>query len=118
MLCLRVAFQTGSRCSNWGSLAPTPATPDAAAQEVTQGGCGCEVADEPVVVSKALPMKARKGVEEKTGPISSIMFAEVVGCQKHPSLRRGEAYCKRVTPHHASKVTCTSCLTRRGTFSR
>jgi hypothetical protein len=35
-------------------------------QEATQEYCECEVADEPVVVSKARPMKASNGVEGKT----------------------------------------------------
>ncbi len=34
-------------------------------QEETQEYCECEVADEPVVVSKARPMKASNGVEDK-----------------------------------------------------
>ena len=35
-------------------------------QGVIQECCECEVADEPVVVLKSPPMKARKGVEDKT----------------------------------------------------
>ncbi len=39
---------------------------EALTQEVTQGYCWCEVADEPVVVSKARPVKPGNGVEDKT----------------------------------------------------
>lgn len=68
-MCLRVAYLTGSQCSNWGSLASTPAAkPEAWLQEAIQAPCWCEVADESVVVSKARPMKASNGVEVKTGP--------------------------------------------------
>lgn len=42
-------------------------------QGVTQECCECEVADEPVVVSKARPMKASNGVEDKT----KLIFANV-----------------------------------------
>ena len=42
-------------------------------QGVIQECCECEVADEPVVVSKARPMKASNGVEGKTElTISSV----------------------------------------------
>ena len=51
-------------------------------QEVTQEYCECEVADEPVVVSKARPMKASNGVEDKTKPIISIVFDRVNLSQK------------------------------------
>jgi len=46
-------------------------------QEVTQEYCECEVADEPVVVSKARPMKASNGVEDKTKPTISTVFYRV-----------------------------------------
>mgnify|MGYP003626100850 FL=1 len=39
--------------------------------------CRCEVVDEPVVVSKARPMKTSNGVEEKTKPTISIAFDRV-----------------------------------------
>jgi hypothetical protein len=51
-------------------------------QEVTQECCECEVADEPVVVSKARPVKASNGVEEKTKPTISIAFDRVSLSQK------------------------------------
>ena len=51
-------------------------------QEVTQECCECEVADEPVVVSKARPVKASNGVEEKTKPTTSIAFDRVSLSQK------------------------------------
>ena len=51
-------------------------------QGVTQECCECEVADEPVVVSKARPMKASNGVEGKTKPTISIMFDGVNLSQK------------------------------------
>ena len=50
-------------------------------QEVTQEYCECEVADEPVVVSKARPMKASNGVEDKTKPTINITFDRVNFCQ-------------------------------------
>ncbi|AGQ00026.1 hypothetical protein I636_00740 [Alteromonas mediterranea UM4b] len=43
-------------------------------QGVIQECCECEVADEPVVVSKARPMKASNGVEGKTKPTISIVL--------------------------------------------
>lgn len=51
-------------------------------QEVTQECCECEVADEPVVVSKARPEKACNGVEDKTKPIISTVFDRVSFSQK------------------------------------
>ncbi len=51
-------------------------------QEVTQEYCECEVADEPVVVSKARPMKASNGVEGKTKPTINIVFNRVNLSQK------------------------------------
>jgi hypothetical protein len=51
-------------------------------QEVTQEYCECEVADEPVVVSKARPMKASNGVEGKTKPTISIEFDRINFNQK------------------------------------
>ena len=43
------------------------------AQEETQGLGGCEVTDDPVVVSKVGPVKASNGVEEKTRLTTSIV---------------------------------------------
>ena len=51
-------------------------------QGVTQEYCECEVADGPVVVSKARPMKASNGVEDKTKPTISIVFDRVNLSQK------------------------------------
>ena len=51
-------------------------------QGVIQECCGCEVADEPVVVSKARPMKASNGVEGKTKPTINIVFDGVNLSQK------------------------------------
>ena len=51
-------------------------------QGVIQECCGCEVADEPVVVSKARPMKASNGAEDKTKPTISIVFDRVSFSQK------------------------------------
>jgi hypothetical protein len=83
MLCLRVAFLTGSQCSNWGSLALYPLKMiGRIIQGVTQEYCECEVADEPVVVSKARPVKASNGVEDKTKPTISIVFDRVNSSQK------------------------------------
>jgi hypothetical protein len=83
MLCLRVAFLTGSQCSNWGSLALYPVKMiGRIIQGVTQERCECEVADEPVVVSKARPVKASNGVEDKTKPTISIVSDRVDFSQK------------------------------------
>ena len=51
-------------------------------QGVIQECCECEVADEPVVVSKARPMKASNGVEDKTKPTISIVSDGVNFSQK------------------------------------
>ena len=51
-------------------------------QGVIQECCECEVADEPVVVSKARPMKASNGVEGKTKPTINRMFDRVNFNQK------------------------------------
>lgn len=51
-------------------------------QGVIQECCECEVADEPVVVSKARPMKASNGVEGKTELTISIVFGGIVISQK------------------------------------
>ena len=63
-------------------------------QEVTQDSCWCEVADEPVVVLNAQPMKPSNGVEDKTEQITGIEIGGADGSQKHPSLRRGEVLFK------------------------
>jgi hypothetical protein len=57
---------------------------------VIQGLCWCEVADEPVVVSKVQPVKPSNGVEDKTELTSSNVFAGANICQKLCGLRRGE----------------------------
>jgi len=83
MLCLRVGFLTGSQCSNWGSLALYPIKMVGRIfQGVIQDCCECEVADEPVVVSKARPVKASNGVEDKTKPTISTVFDRVNFSQK------------------------------------
>ncbi len=51
-------------------------------QEETQGVNWCEVADEPVVVSKARPMKASNGVEDKTKPAISTASDGIYSSQK------------------------------------
>ncbi len=51
-------------------------------QGVIQECYECEVADEPVVVSKARPTKASNGVEDKTKPTISIVFDGVNVSQK------------------------------------
>jgi hypothetical protein len=58
-------------------------------REVTQEYCECEVADEPVVVSKARPMKASNGVEDKTKPINSIMIVGASETQKVMLVAKG-----------------------------
>jgi len=45
-------------------------------QEETQDLSRCEVADEPVVASKARPLKASNGVEGKTKPTFAICVKE------------------------------------------
>nr|WP_136251132.1 hypothetical protein [Ningiella ruwaisensis] len=52
----------------------------------------CEVADEPVVVSKIRPVKASNGVEDKTGLTISMRFDGVDVGQKPHLLRRGEVH--------------------------
>ena len=59
---------------------------DISLQEETQEWHGCEVADEPVVVSKAKPVKASNGVEDKTKPIFANWYKEAIDCQKHGEL--------------------------------
>lgn len=63
---------------------------------VTQGGRWCEVAEDPVVVSKAGPVKASNGVEGKTWLTFANMCKGASRCQKHGESRRGEAYFKTV----------------------
>ncbi len=58
-------------------------------QEETQGLSRCEVADEPVVVSKARPMKASNGVEGKTKPTISIVFDRIHFSQKLKWIAKG-----------------------------
>jgi len=47
------------------------------------------VADEPVVVSKARPMKASNGVEDKTKPTISTVFDRVNFSQKLKLIAKG-----------------------------
>lgn len=54
------------------------------------------MADEPVVVSKARPVKASNGVEDKTKPTSASKCRGANPCQKQGELRRGEVYFKSV----------------------
>ena len=58
-------------------------------QGVIQECCECEVADEPVVVSKARPMKASNGVEGKTELTISIVFDGVTISQKLIGMAKG-----------------------------
>ena len=59
-------------------------------QEMIQNICESEVADEPVVVSKARPMKASNGVEGKTKPTISIVFDRIRLAKSLNGLRRGK----------------------------
>ena len=59
-------------------------------QGVIQECCECEVADEPVVVSKARPMKASNGVEGKTKPTISIVFDGILISQKLIRMAKGK----------------------------
>ena len=52
------------------------------------------MADEPVVVINAQPMKPSNGVEGKTEQTISIRSGGADGGQKHYSLRRGEVVFK------------------------
>ncbi|PKG98976.1 hypothetical protein CXF95_12020 [Paraglaciecola sp. MB-3u-78] len=58
-------------------------------QGVIQECCECEVADEPVVVSKARPVKASNGVEGKTQPTISSVFDRVNFSQKLSLIAKG-----------------------------
>ena len=58
-------------------------------QGVIQECCECEVADEPVVVSKARPMKASNGVEGKTKPTINIVFDRIHFSQKLKWIAKG-----------------------------
>lgn len=70
-----MGFLTGSQCSNWGSLASKLTVSKwRKLKRRLKVYCRCEVADEPVVVSKARPVKASNGVEDKTKPTINIMF--------------------------------------------
>jgi len=52
------------------------------------------VADEPVVVSKARPVKASNGVEDKTKPTFASVCKGANHSQKHGELRRGKVIYK------------------------
>jgi len=58
-------------------------------QGVIQECCECEVADEPVVVSKARPVKASNGVEDKTKPTINIAFDRINFSQKLKLIAKG-----------------------------
>ena len=58
-------------------------------QGVIQECCECEVADEPVGVSKARPMKASNGVEGKPKPTISIVFDRIYFSQKLKWIAKG-----------------------------
>jgi hypothetical protein len=58
-------------------------------QEVIQGTDWCEVADEPVVVSKVRPMKASNGVEDKTRPTVGRLSNRAGNIQKVLSVAKG-----------------------------
>jgi hypothetical protein len=60
-------------------------------QGVIQECCECEVADEPVVVSKARPMKASNGVEDKTKPTINSVFDRVNLSQKLLLIAKGRS---------------------------
>ena len=49
----------------------------------------CEVADEPVVVSKARPMKASNGVEDKTKPTVGSAINRASDTQKASHVAKG-----------------------------
>jgi len=90
MLCLRVELLTGSRCSNWGSLASKRSVNTwHKFKRRLKIYSRCEVADEPVVVSKARPVKASNGVEDKTKPTINIMFGRVNVSQKLQLIAKG-----------------------------
>lgn len=57
---------------------------------MTQDLCWCEVADEPVVVINAQPVKPSNGVEGKTEQTIGIRSGGADRGQKRYSLRRGE----------------------------
>ena len=52
------------------------------------------MADEPVVVSKARPVKASNGVKDKIKPTFADTCKGASQCQKHGELRRGEVIYK------------------------
>lgn len=70
--------------------------PEALNQGESQAQRWCEVADESVVVSKAWPMKASNGVEDKTKQIISNMSDGVQVAKSNPALRRDEVHFKSV----------------------
>jgi len=71
------------------------------------------VADEPVVVSKARPMKASNGVEDKTKPTFANVCKGANHCQKHGELRRGEVIYKSLKSS-GIYIGSTSCRIRQG----
>jgi len=85
-----VAYLSGSECSNWGSLASKlNLSKWHKFKRRLKIYCRCEVADEPVVVSKARPVKASNGAEDKTKPTISIVFDGVNFSQKLQLIAKG-----------------------------
>ena len=73
----------GSQSNNWGSLASKLTVSKwRKFKRRLKVYSRCEVADEPVVVSKARPEKASNGVEDKTKPTISIEFDSTSYVQK------------------------------------
>ena len=69
---------TGSQCSNWGSLASSGRSlwPVTLVQwKLKNRLMRCEVADDPVVVSKPRPVKAGNSLEDKTVVTSRLIAA-------------------------------------------
>jgi hypothetical protein len=56
----------------------------------------CRVADEPVVVMKFRPVKAREGVEDKTGMTRRLIGGDGRWPKSVGWMRRGEVYVKAV----------------------
>lgn len=75
------------------------------------------MADEPVVVSKARPVKASNGVEGKTKPTFAIECKGASHSQKHGELRRGEVFFKCMKSVKVN-LGLTSILTEMDTAQR
>jgi hypothetical protein len=63
-------------------------------REVTQGVSGCEVADEPVVVTKSRPMNAGNRREDKTEVTTSGDLVGLAASKVLHRMRRGEVTIK------------------------